>query len=59
MKKDFINKEFIEGRLYQHNLVMKTVKNELTKGQFLCVWFLNIQIVCMDLFNFHSENKLR
>ena len=28
MKKDFINKEFIEGRLYQHNLVMKTVKNE-------------------------------
>ena len=28
MKKDFINKEFIEGRLYQHNLVIKTVKNE-------------------------------
>lgn len=28
MKKDFINREFIEGRLYQHNLVMKTVKNE-------------------------------
>lgn len=28
MKKDFINREFIEGRLYQHNLVVKTVKNE-------------------------------
>lgn len=28
MKKAFINSEFIEGRLYQHNLVIKTVKNE-------------------------------
>ena len=28
MKKNFVNSEFIEGRLYQHNLVIKTVKNE-------------------------------
>lgn len=28
MKKNFMNSEFIEGRLYQHNLVLKTVKNE-------------------------------
>ena len=28
MKKSFINSEFIEGRLYQHNLVVKVVKNE-------------------------------
>ena len=28
MKKNFVNSEFIEGRLYQHNLVLKTVKNE-------------------------------
>ena len=27
MKKDFINREFIEGRLYQHDLKMKTVQN--------------------------------
>lgn len=28
MKKELLNKEFIEGRLYQHNLELKTVKNE-------------------------------
>ena len=28
MKKGFINKEFIEGRLYQHNLELKTVQNK-------------------------------
>ena len=28
MKKDFINSEFIEGRLYQKNLEVKTVKNQ-------------------------------
>lgn len=28
MKKDFINTEFIEGRLYQHNLELKTVQNK-------------------------------
>ena len=28
MKKNFVNSEFIEGRLYQHNLVIKQVKNE-------------------------------
>lgn len=28
MKKSFINSEFIEGRLYQHSLVLKEVKNE-------------------------------
>ena len=28
MKKSFINSEFVEGRLYQHNLTMKTVQNK-------------------------------
>lgn len=28
MKKNLTNSEFIEGRLYQHNLTLKTVKNE-------------------------------
>ena len=28
MKKAFVNKEFVEGRLYQHNLVKKTVQNK-------------------------------
>lgn len=28
MKKDFINRETIEGRLYHHDLALKTVKNE-------------------------------
>ena len=28
MKRDFINSEFIEGRLYQHNLELKTVQNK-------------------------------
>jgi len=28
MKKAFTNREFVEGRLYQHNLVMKTVQNK-------------------------------
>ena len=28
MKKNFINREFIEGRLYQHNLTIKQVQNK-------------------------------
>ena len=32
MKKNFINSEFVEGRLYQHDLVMKKVKNEASKN---------------------------
>ena len=28
MKKSFVNREFIEGRLYQHNLEKKTVQNK-------------------------------
>ena len=31
MKEKFINSEFIEGRLYQHNLTIKTVQNKDSK----------------------------
>lgn len=32
MKKAFINRETVEGRLYQHNLEIKTVKNQASKN---------------------------
>lgn len=32
MKKSFINRETVEGRLYQHNLEMKTVQNKESKN---------------------------
>lgn len=32
MKKSFNNREFIEGRLYQHNLELKTVQNKESKN---------------------------
>lgn len=32
MKKDFINAEYVSGRIYQHNLVKKTVQNKDSKN---------------------------
>ena len=32
MKKDFINSEYVSGRVYQHNLVKKTVQNKESKN---------------------------
>lgn len=32
MKKDFINAEYVSGRIYQHNLVKKTVQNKESKN---------------------------
>ena len=32
MKKNFINREIVEGRLYQHNLEIKKVQNEKSEN---------------------------